>query len=146
MRPDSPSWLKAKRHGDAGEAAAAAMWDGMGFAAGVRVGAKPSDLVVSAKVEHKADLKAPRTGRVAVEFSRSGEPSGIATTDAGIWCFTVGWEFFVIPTRELRRLAEQGPFHIDWVGDRKQSLCVFVPVSELRRGSILVLPMGRAAS
>jgi hypothetical protein len=142
MRPDTKSWIEAKLKGNAGEVNAAAFWAGLGFASYNRPGAHASDLLVQARVEHKADRFASGSRCVAIEFLCNGKPSGIAKTDADLWCISAIGESFIVPTSNLLELVERGPFRIVRAGDGKRALCVLVPIPELRRTATLVLPEG----
>ena len=62
--------------------------------------------------ESKADTYAQRTNELAIEFRYRNEPSGIESTKATIWAhWVVGTRrYYLIPTRVLRRLIEEGKY------------------------------------
>jgi hypothetical protein len=62
----------------------------------------------SRRVEVKRDFRAPSTGNVFVETRCRGRPSGISTTEAEYWAFTIGRRVLFIPTDELRALLPFG--------------------------------------
>jgi hypothetical protein len=70
------------------------------------------DVLVNGRVEIKTDERARETGNVYVETSchypgRGWQPSGIEVTEAEEWVFVIGHRMIVIPTLELRRVAER---------------------------------------
>ncbi len=93
-------------------------------------------VMLRAKVEHKRDKKAARTGNVAVEIAqtlRTGE-----TVDAGVMASTAQFfavEYFpecwlILPTeyvKTLARLGVQQDRH-KWIGDGNNHLNVLVPI------------------
>ena len=94
------------------------------------------DLLVQQRVEVKHDLAAIQTGRVCVETGYKGRPSGLAATTAHWWAIVVGDEAFLIRTCDLESLAATCPPIT--CGDNLDSLCRFVPLSELRAAARLV--------
>ncbi len=64
------------------------------------------DVFLKAKVEHKCDEKARRTGNLFIEYRQKGRPSGIAVTTADWWAFEFDDEtWLIVPTEKLKRLA-----------------------------------------
>jgi hypothetical protein len=64
------------------------------------------DVFLKAKVEHKCDEKARRTGNLFIEYRQKGRPSGIAVTAADWWAFEFDDEtWLIVPTEKLKRLA-----------------------------------------
>lgn len=81
-----------------------------GFDIDLRHGVAREDALVhvflQAKVEHKCDEKARRTGNLFIEYRQKGRPSGIAVTTADWWAFEFDDEtWLIVPTEKLKRLA-----------------------------------------
>jgi hypothetical protein len=140
MRSDSPSWRAAKGDGDAGELRAVRAWARAGFSAYLKPGPNTHDLLTLATVEVKRDRKAVHTGRVAIEVAYRGRPSGLATSVAKLWQIDTGLEVFILTTARLRELVNGGPFHHTRGGDGLRSDLILVPLADLRRSALLVLP------
>jgi hypothetical protein len=116
-RADTLSWTKAKAVGDAAEVAVARWWMGRGFTAHKTVGKVNYDLRIMADIEVKADSYAARTGNFAIEIESGGRPSGIATSRAAYWVLVAGAEGLLVPTPDLRALAQQGCWEVISGGD-----------------------------
>jgi hypothetical protein len=132
--------LAAKTLGDGGELRAVRAWDAIGFTAYIRPGTNDHDLLAQATIEVKHDRQAQRTGRVAIEVAYRGRPSGLATSAASLWQLDTGAEVFIITTARLRHLANAGAFHHVQGGDGNLSDLILVPLADLRRSALLVLP------
>ena len=81
-----------------------------GFDIDLRHGVAREDALVhvflQARVEHKCDEKARRTGNLFIEYRQKGRPSGIAVTTAAWWAFEFDDEsWLIVPTKKLKRLA-----------------------------------------
>jgi hypothetical protein len=90
---------------------------------------------LKARVEHKRDKKAARTGNVAVEYRtrKSGQkiPSGVSITEADFWAVEYDEEcWLMVPTSHVKRLArlaiEQG--RTQWIGDGGNHQNALVPI------------------
>jgi hypothetical protein len=67
------------------------------------------DLIASAKIEVKTDIRAKITGNIFVETAHNGRPSGLTVTTATLWAFIVGNDILLIATGRLRELASEYP-------------------------------------
>ena len=132
VRTDASSWTAAKAVGDAAELAVARWWMGRGFTAYKTVGHADHDLCVSAQVEVKADLLAPRTGRFAIEVEYNGRPSGLMTSPATYWALVLGDTALLVRTPALRRLALAPAWPAVQGGDGRKSTLRLVDVSAVR--------------
>lgn len=136
---DSPAWIKAKACGDLAELAVSELFSRMGFAvsreAGPEAGPASFDLLATARIEVKNDAHAARTGRVAVEVSHRGKPSGLSVTTAHLWAFIVGPVAFFVPTRVLRRLVADLPD----VNAAESNLVRLVPIHALLNAGAMKL-------
>ena len=141
-RPDTPSWTAAKADGDAGELAAITVWERLGFEAYLRPGRNTHDLLAQARIEVKSDHMAASSGNFALEVSYRGAPSGIMKTDATIWHVATGLGIFVVRAAKLRELAQSGRFRRTHGGDNGVSELVLIPVTELRRVALIIMPAG----
>jgi hypothetical protein len=137
---DSPQWIQAKAKGDGGERRAVAAWDRAGFAAYIKPGVNRHDLLTQATVEVKRDLLAASSGNVAVEVAYAGRASGLAVSDAALWHIDTGGEVFILTTARLRELVNGGPFPHVRGGDGRKSDLILVPLVELRRSALLIMP------
>jgi hypothetical protein len=131
-RPDSPSWKAAKAAGDEAELLVAREFGLRGFDCHRTIGKAAYDLLLTARVEVKHDLCALSSGRVAVEVSCAGEPSGIMDTLATFWTFIVGDLCIIIPTKRLRDLAQRPDYDEVSAGDGRKTRCKLVPLEVLR--------------
>jgi hypothetical protein len=96
-------------------------------------------------VEVKEDKIANATGNIFIEFESRGKPSGIATTQADVWFYTVtespGGLFFY--TKELKEIVEfLKPTHTRLGGDDNTSKGILISFTEffkinIRRHSLL---------
>ena len=72
---------------------------------------KEYDIILddTTKVEVKAEKMASITGNIAIEYSCSGRPSGILTTEADLWVhfivFDAYEECYCIPIQDLRNIV-----------------------------------------
>ena len=72
---------------------------------------KKYDLILDdiTKVEVKAEKLASITGNIAIEYSCSGRPSGILTTEADLWVHFIVYhayaDCYVIPIQDLRNIV-----------------------------------------
>ena len=140
MRPDRPEWIAAKARGNDGELRAVRVWDRCGFVAYVRPGPNAHDLLTVATVEVKRDLRASSTGLAAIEIAYRGRPSGLAASVAALWQLDTGAEVFIVTTGRLREIVNAGPFRHVRGGDGGLSDLILVPLVELRRSALIVLP------
>ena len=132
-RPDSDEWLKAKAQGDQAELSIAGWFRGQGYLVAKTVGATAaSDLLVQTQVEVKHDLLAESSGRVAIEISYRGHPSGLTTSQAAWWAIVVGQEVFLLKADALRECIRIGKYPTCLGGDNKSSKLVLLPIAVLR--------------
>ena len=132
-RPDSHAWLAAKTQGDQAELAIAGWFRGQGYLVAKTVGATAaSDLLVQTQVEVKHDLLAESSGRVAIEISYRGHPSGLTTSQAAWWAIVVGREVFLLKADVLRECLRIGKYPTCFGGDNKSSGLVLLPIAVLR--------------
>lgn len=94
------------------------------------------------KIELKVEYKFwKKTGNIAIEIQGYGKPSGIMVTKAQHWIHALRDEannsifYMIIETERLKRIIKP---YVDAgltknVGDRKQSVCVMLPIEELIR-------------
>lgn len=137
-RPDSPEWIKAQFHGNAGEMAIADWFQQRGFdVTKVLAPASGYDLLLCARAEVKTDLAALRSGNVVIEIGCAGKPSGLSITQATFWIIIVGDEAFIAPTDRLRTLIEDERFREVDGGDGCKARLVLVPLAELRSQSFV---------
>ena len=130
---DSPEWVAAKAEGDTAEIAVAEWFRGRDFDTFQTLGNAPFDLLLQATVEVKRDLKAEKTGNVAVEVSYNRQSSGIHTSPATYWAFVLNGEAILITTRNLRDLIGNSKFREVPAGDGQKSVVKLVPVEVLKR-------------
>lgn len=83
-----------------------------GFDIDLRHGEAREDALVhvflKARVEHKCDGKAKKTGNLFVEYRQKGRPSGIAVTTAEWWAFEFDdATWLIVPTQKLKHLARR---------------------------------------
>ena len=131
-RPDSDEWLKAKAQGDQAELAIAGWFRGRGYQVTKSLGAESFDLLLQASLEVKNDLKAEASGRVAIEVSYRGQPSGLMTTSASWFAIVVGREAILSKTDALRECIRIGKYPTCLGGDNKSSGLVLLPIAVLR--------------
>ena len=96
-------------------------------------------------IEVKEDKIANATGNIFIEYESRGKPSGIATTQADVWFYTVtespGGLFFY--TKELKEIVEfLKPTHTRLGGDDNTSKGILISFGEffkinLRRHNLL---------
>jgi len=132
MRPDSPEWRVAKAEGDRAELAVAEWFRGRGFQTYKALGRTDFDLLLQCAVEVKHDLKAPQTGKVAIEVKHRSQLSGIMSTTASYWALVIGNQVFIVQTARLRDLALRSTCPEVPAGDDKASLVRLVPLDKLR--------------
>lgn len=88
------------------------------------------------KIEVKVDYIAHRTGKVFIEYSSRGKPSGIATTDADYWIYKIEATDSAI-ILEVNRLKEKlrryyrNDVYIKRGGDDDTSIGFLVPIVKL---------------
>lgn len=143
---DSPQWVAAKTEGDRAELAVAEWFQGRGFAVLRTIGKASFDLQLQANVEVKHDLKATITGKIAIETSYNGQPSGIYRTDAVWWVFVVGTDAIIAKVDVLRGLVERADHAPRSAGDGGQATVVLVSLAELRATpGVYVVPLAGLA-
>jgi hypothetical protein len=136
IRPDRQEWTDALSEGDAGELYVVSILTKIGVAA-TRVNEQNADLaILPGKIEVKTDHLCIRSGRVAVETSYHGRPSGITTTEAATWAFVLGatGEVVLIRTDTLRSAIAP----IGAVKGGENAIIKLLPVTELRRLGVSV--------
>ncbi|MCK6484911.1 MAG: hypothetical protein L6R00_12350 [Phycisphaerae bacterium] len=138
------SWRTAKRAGDDAERAIAQWLRARGWECWRADGRADVDLLAVARIEVKNDGRCAETGRVAVEVSYRGRPSGIYRTSATSWAFVLQTDALLISIADLRRLAESGRFRAVPAGDGKRASVVLIPENELR-AIARVIPLGGEA-
>jgi hypothetical protein len=132
IRPDSEQWIVAKARGDRAELAIAAWFRGRGFEPYKTLGPAAFDLLLQCPVEVKNDIKAAKTGNVAIETHHRGQPSGILTSRATYWAIVVGAEAFIVETEKLRELALAGGCREVQAGDDRAATVRLLPLDKLR--------------
>lgn len=60
------------------------------------------------RYEVKHDLMAMQTGNTVIEYESRGKSSGISTTQADIWVYKIGNDFYTISVPKLREVIDQG--------------------------------------
>lgn len=70
---------------------------------------KEYDLLVNdkTKVEIKLDLKAPKTGNIAIEFQCNNKPSGLTSSKSPIWVYIIDNIFYIFKKQDLDTLFEE---------------------------------------
>jgi hypothetical protein len=142
-RPDSQSWIAAKANGDRAEVAVAVWFQSVGFDVFSTIGRASFDLLLQAQVEVKRDLRAVRTGHVAVEVAYNGQPSGIITTTATWWAIVIGQEAVIVAADALRQYVLTTSLREVVAGDMGKSLIRLVPNDALKRlpkSKVVTLP------
>lgn len=95
---------------------------------------------------HKIELKTEtwqweQTGNICIEYRQNGEPSGIATTEAGCWVHELRRDgetlvYFMFPIQRLKALARiayaDGRYH-EGGGDGGRFCNVLIPLSWITR-------------
>jgi hypothetical protein len=147
IRPDSPSWTASKAHGDRAEHELAQFFRGRGWSTFQALGRTDFDLLLTCEVEVKRDLKAVRTGNVAVEVAYHGQPSGLITSSATYWAFVLEREAVIIKTADLRSAVLTSKYSEVAAGDGHAATVKLVPVQKLKgfKGAHTV-PLPDAAS
>ena len=132
-RADSAEWVRAKAIGDPAELAVAGAFLARGYrvdrALGNRAG---EDLILSRRVEVKNDARALESAHIALEVSRDGSPSGLATTAADWFVVVVGAVAHVAAPGVWREHADDSRWRTVAAGDGGRTKCVLVPVSVVR--------------
>ena len=139
--PRQTSWQAALQTGDDGEQAVATALQKLGF----RVEHGPTassefDLQAAITLEVKCCPRALLFGRVFVEFSCSGRPSGLSTTKAGAWCFVLPDEILLIRTGVLKTLAASYKRNT-YFPEGREVIGVLLPLDVLRRNGFLLEEM-----
>jgi hypothetical protein len=106
---DRPAWAASKTAGDVGEQLVARCMTALGLPVTSAPTVCNHDLIVNARVEVKTDRIAASTGKVAIEVSHRGHPSGLSTTGAHAWAIVIGPDVYLLPTSRLRGLIERLP-------------------------------------
>lgn len=132
-RADSAEWVRAKAIGDPAELAVAQAFLQRGYRVDRAFGERPGeDLILTLRVEVKRDARALESAHVALEVSRDGSPSGLATTTADLWCVVVGSVAHVAPPSVWLTHAEDPRWRTVAAGDGGRTRCVLVPISVVR--------------
>ncbi len=87
------------------------------------------------KYEVKADRWTNKTGNFCIEYECFGKPSGIATSEADVWAYFVvksnsDQDCYLIPTKYIKSLIEEGCYRKMLAGDRQRSKCFLIPKSK----------------
>ncbi len=89
------------------------------------------------KYEIKADRFSYKTGNLCIEIAYSGRPSGITSTKSDYWGYFVikpdGYDLYVIPTEELKKMAFSKQYKAIRGGDGKKSDFVQIPIHHLEK-------------
>lgn len=133
IRPDSQEWLLAKARGDSAELAIANWFQERGFETYKTLGNAPFDLLLQCQVEVKRDLKATKTGNVAVEMRYRGNPSGVLISQATFWVIVLDTEAVILKTEILRKRVLQGNYREVAAGENLASTVALVPVEQLKQ-------------
>ena len=135
-RPDSESWKAAFAVGSAGEDELERLLAGYGWLVD-RVNLPGADFRATILIECKVDRRAADTGRVCVEVSRDGKPSGLAASDSSVWATRANGSWYFTPTARLRELVAGRP--AVRAGDGGRTGCVLIDL-HLLAGLSLVVP------
>jgi len=86
------------------------------------------------KIEIKLDAKSKDTGNIVIEYHHN-KPSGILTSEAGVWLFTTGDEDIWITKKNIQKMIlveELSPVMIQGPDDRYKKAVFLVPVETVR--------------
>lgn len=131
-RPDSASWTAAKAHGDEAELAIAQWYKSRGADVTKTIGPDGYDLLIQFRLEVKCDLRAEKTGNVAIEVSYRGKPSGLMATRAEWFVVVVGQTAYMARTGKLRAFIGSGNFTAVPAGDGGHAEIVLLTLETLR--------------
>lgn len=84
-------------------------------------------LVLEVKVDRYAGVKSQN---VAIEVAYKGNPSGLTTTEASMWCIFIKGQCWTVKTETLRELIKGRKTIMG--GDYKASEMVLLPIDVLR--------------
>ena len=92
-----------------------------------------ADMLENSTVEVKRDIIAKTTGRIFIEYSYKGRPSGISRTQANFYCFVVGDLIIFYETQKLKDLIRPmlGTDADICGGDNDQSRGILLPLKKL---------------
>lgn len=122
-------FLKDKAYGEMAEHAVAEGLKVVGLAEVQFIKNNKCDLEYNIKFEVKRDGMAKKTGNVAVEFECNGKPSCLSVTEAQIWIYQIGEDFWWVPTDDLKAyLNDETIKHkIVMGGDGNRSKLLLIP-------------------
>lgn len=89
------------------------------------------------KIEIKLDARSKDTGNIVIEYHHN-KPSGILTSEAGVWLFTTGDEDIWITKKNIQKMIlveELSPVMIQGPDDRHKKAVFLVPIEIVRRYS-----------
>jgi len=123
------TFLKDKAFGEMAEQAIAKGLEVVGLAEVLFVKNSKCDLEYNLKFEVKSDRMAPRTGNVAIELECNKKPSGLSVTEAQIWIYQIGEDFWWVPTEDLKAYAKDDKYNHKIVmgGDGNRSKLLLIP-------------------
>ena len=143
-QPDSPDWLAAKKAGDIAVRLVAEWFRERGYDVLRSVGEDDAfDLQIQCRIEVKYDCQVSKTGNIAIEVSRDGEPSGIHTSSAVWWAIVTDDRCYLVRRSALLKLAaehRQVPG-----GDRLATMVALVPVDRVTIAAVHVIALGEVS-
>lgn len=89
------------------------------------------------RIEIKLDAKSKDTGNIVIEYHHN-KPSGILTSEAGIWLFTTGDEDIWITKKNVQKMIlveKLSPVMIHGPEDRYPKAVFLAPIETVRRYS-----------
>ena len=94
---------------------------------------KLASILSGKKIEVKTDLQAYKTGNVYIEYFSRGKPSGISTSQAEYYCFSLGSVMVLIESSELKQKCRKytNTPRDKKGGDNNTSKGILLPVVEL---------------
>lgn len=87
----------------------------------------------SSRIEVKTDFKASKTGNLFIEYESRGKKSGISTSEAEWYCFSINGQFILIESFKLKNLCRRhlGSNRDRLGGDNNTSKGILLPVKDI---------------
>jgi len=141
------TWSQTKQIGDEAEDRLADWFKAQDYHVLRTHGREDYDIQLIRFIEVKHDIAAVRTGRVAVEVSFDGKPSGLTTSRADFWVFVIADDASLVPIAALRSVVASGRYRTVPAGDGLRARCFLIRTPELKRLSgTRTIPLGPARS
>lgn len=123
------AFLKDKAYGEVAEFSVAEGLSRVGLHSPKFVKDSSCDVELNLKFEVKSDRMAKRTGNVAVEIECNSKPSSLTVTQAQVWVYRIGEDYWWVPTQELKNyINDESIVHkIVMGGDKNRSKLVLIP-------------------